>query len=113
MIGRGEIWWAELGIPEGAEPGYRRPVVIIQSDDYNRTSLKTVIVVSVTSNLKLAAMPGNVALSSRATGLPKDSVANVTQVITLNKIRLSKRIGNVSARKFAAIETGLKQVLAL
>jgi mRNA interferase MazF len=84
-VRRGEIWWVSLDEPRGSEPGYRRPVVIVQSDDFNRSRIQTVIAAVISSNLNLARAPGNVFLRARNTGLPKDSVANVSQLITVDK----------------------------
>ena len=85
VIQRGEIWWASLPEPRGSEPGYSRPVLVVQADDFNRSRINTVIAVVITSNIRLAEAPGNVLLSRKATGLPKQSVANVSQLITLDK----------------------------
>ena len=79
MIQRGEVWWADLGEPRGSEPGYRRPVLVVQNDAFNRSRLQTTLVVGLTSNLCLVEAPGNVLVPAKASGLPKDSVANVTQ----------------------------------
>ena len=88
---RGEIWWAELPKPRRSEPGYRRPLLIVQSDDFNRSRISTVIVAVITSNLRLALAPGNVALSKKASGLPKKSVVNVSQIITIDKSLLKEK----------------------
>ncbi len=85
VISQGEVWWADLGEPRGSEPGFRRPVVVVQNDSFNRSKIATVVCVPLTSNLHWAQAPGNVTLSAKATGLPKDSVANVSQVVTLDK----------------------------
>jgi mRNA interferase MazF len=95
VIGRGEIWWASLPEPQGSEPGYRRPVVIIQSDRFNRSQINTVIAVTISSNLRLAQAPGNVLLPHRVSGLAKDSVANVSQVITVDKSFLSEFVNTL------------------
>ncbi|MBM4131276.1 type II toxin-antitoxin system PemK/MazF family toxin [bacterium] len=110
---RGEIWWAELADPRGSEPGYRRPVVIVQSDAFNRSRIGTVVVVAVTSNVELAAAPGNVPLPREATGLPRDSVANVSQILTLDRRFLSQRQASLPAAEIAAIDDGLRLVLSL
>ena len=104
VVQRGEIWWANLPEPVGSEPGFRRPILVIQSDDFNRSRIATIIALVITSNIKLAQAPGNVLLPSKVTGLSKDSVANVSQVITIDKSFLSEKIGaippaNVFARK--------------
>ena len=110
---RGEIWWATLAEPSGSEPGYRRPVLIIQSDDFNRSRIRTLIAVVLTSNVLLAAAPGNVMLRARSTGLPKDSVANVSQMVTLDKAQLTDRVGRLRADDLKRIEDGIRLVLAL
>jgi mRNA interferase MazF len=113
VIQRGEIWWATLPEPVGSEPGFRRPVVIVQSNDFNRSRINTVIAVVITSNTRLAEAPGNIFLPHPVTGLPKDSVANVSQVITVDKSFLTGRIGSLSSEYFQQIEVGLRLVLAL
>jgi mRNA interferase MazF len=113
MVERGEIWWADLGMPRGSEPGFRHPVVIVQSDDFNQTRLKTSVGVTITSNLRLAEMPGNVILPKNATRLAKDSVANVTQIVTLDKNDLLERIGTLSDELMIQINEGLRLVLSL
>ena len=113
VIQRGDIWWASLAGTAGSEPGYSRPVLIVQSDDFNRSRIGTVIVVAITSNTRLAAAPGNVLLSSKVSGLPKDSVANVSQLITLDKSFLTASVGKLGSRELAAVEAGLHLVLAL
>ena len=110
---RGEIWWATLPEPVGSEPGYRRPVLIVQSDDFNRSRIATVIAVVITSNLRLAQAPGNVWLPCKVTGLPKDSVANVSQVVTIDKSFLTERVGRLPANLLAQVEAGLRLVLSL
>ena len=99
VISQGEIWWANLAAPTGAGPGFRRPVVVVQSDALNQSRISTAICVPLTSNLKWALAPGNVSLSARVTGLPKDSVANVSQVISLNKSLLSERVSKLPRHK--------------
>lgn len=113
MIERGEIWWASLPEPVGSEPGFRRPVLIVQSDDFNRSRINTVIAVVITSNIKLAQAPGNVFLPHQTSGLPKDSVANISQVITIDKSFLTERIGALSPQFLQQIEAGLRLVLSL
>jgi mRNA interferase MazF len=110
---RGEIWWAELDQPRGSAPGFRRPVVVIQSDALNRSRIATTIVAAVTSNLRHRDVPANVFLPARTGGLPKDSVANVSQLLTVNKGDLETRIGKLSPRYMAAIDAGLKFVMDL
>jgi len=113
VIERGEIWWAQLPEPRGSEPGFSRPVIVVQSDDFNRSRISTVVVVVITSNLRLAEAPGNVYLPRKASGLPKDSVANISQLITVDKSTLRRRVGNLAPHEFAAVESGLKLVLSL
>ena len=113
MIKRGEIWWAELGGPRGSEPGFRRPVLIVQADAFNRSRIATVIVVAITSSLSLAEAPGNVLLSSADSKLPKDSVVNVSQVLTLDRRYLTEMVGRLSDRVVETVESGLRLVLNL
>lgn len=110
---RGEIWWAALGQPFGSAPGYRRPVVILQIDDFNESPIHTVIVAAVTSNTKLAAAPGNVLCSRRDTRLSKSSVVNVSQVATIDKQALLERVGALPATKLGQVEDGVRLVLGL
>jgi mRNA interferase MazF len=110
---RGEIWWAELPDPEGSTPGYRRPVIVMQSDRFNRTRIRTVLVLILTSNLDLALAPGNVLIRRQDSGLPKDSVANVTQVYTIDREMLTKRVAALPTSVLRAIEDGLRIVLEL
>jgi mRNA interferase MazF len=110
---RGEIWWASLPNPIGSEPGYRRPVLIVQDDIFNQSLISTVIVVIITSNTKLAEAPGNALLPSEATGLPKDSVANVSQVFTVDKAFLVERIGTLPGYLQEEVDEGLRSILYL
>jgi len=110
---RGEIWWAELPAPVGAEPGYRRPLLIVQSDDFNRSSLQTVIGIALTTNLRLANAPGNMLLPAAESGLPKDSVVNVSQILTTDKGLLTTRAGALNDRTMLLVEDGLRLVLGL
>lgn len=106
-ISQGEVWWADLSEPIGSAPGYRRPVVIVQGDAFNRSRINTVVCVVLTSNLDWADAPGNVVLSSHLTGLPKDSVANVSQVLTIDKGSLVERVKKLPVRKLAAVIDGM------
>lgn len=110
---RGEIWWANLPDPIGSEPGYRRPVLIIQDDTFSQSRLRTVIVVIVTSNIELANAPGNVLLAREKTSLPRDSVANVSQILTIDKSFLSERIGSLPMDLQEKVDEGLRTVLYL
>lgn len=110
---RGEIWWALLSAPSGSEPGHRRPVLIVQDDTFNQSEIGTVIVVAITSNIRLAKAPGNVLLPSKASGLPKVSVANVSQVLTLDKSFLTDRIGALPKHLQDTIDERLRMVLYL
>ena len=110
---RGEIWWASLPEPAGSGPGYRRPCLIVSANPFNESRINTVIAVVITSNLRLADAPGNVRLPSRGTGLSKPSVANVSQVITIDKSLLSERVGRVASLLMIAIDDGLRLALAL
>ncbi len=110
---RGEVWWAELPEPVTSEPGYRRPVLIIQSDDFNRSRIRTVIAVVLTTNLRLAEAPGNVLLSAEDATLPRDSVANVSQIITVDRTSLTEQVSKVSDRIMMSVEDGVRTALAL
>jgi mRNA interferase MazF len=110
-VSQGDVCWAELGDPKGSEPGFRRPVVVVQGDPLNRSRISTVVCVALTSNLKWSAAPGNVALSAVVTGLPKDSVANVSQILTLDKAALSERVGKLSRSKLGLVLAGIDVVL--
>lgn len=113
MIKRGDLWWAELDAPQGSAPGFRRPVLIVQSDALNRSRIPTVIAVAVTTNLRLLDAPGNVLLRARESGLTKDSVANVSQIVTIDRQFLGARIGEVGGATLTAITRGLKTALDL
>lgn len=108
---RGEIWWADLGIPFGSEPDFKRPVVVIQDDSFNRSKIQTVIVLSITTNLYLADAPGNVYIEKEGSGLPKSGVVNISQISTLDKKRLIEKIGIISQSSMAEIDYGLKLIL--
>ena len=110
---RGELWWADLGKPRGSQPAYRRPVLIIQADAFNRSKLNTVVVASLTTNLNLALAPGNVVCRPGATGLSENSVVNVSQLTTLDRRFLVERIGALSAHTLSQVEEGLRLALAL
>jgi len=111
VISQGEVWWADLGEPAGSEPGFRRPVVIVQGDAFNRSEIQTVVCVPLTSNQRWADAPGNVELAARSTGLPKDSVANVSQILTLDRSALTERTGKIGRAKLDLILAGIDVVL--
>ncbi len=111
VVGQGEIWWADLAEPRGSEPGFRRPVVVIQGDALNRSKLGTVLCVVLTSNLRWADAPGNVLLSARTTGLLVDSVANISQIVTLDREVLLERVGKIARTKLGLIFSGLDAIL--
>lgn len=113
MIERGEIHWADLGTPLGSRPAMRRPVLLVQSDPYNRSRLATAIVAVITSNASLAAMPGNVFLPATASGLPRDSVVNVTALVAVNKTDLTDRVGRLPLGLMQDVDRGLRRALGL
>ena len=113
VVQRGEIWWANLPEPVGSEPGFRRPVLVIQSNDFNRSRIATVIALVITSNIKLAQAPGNVLLPSKVTGLSKDSVANVSQVITIDKTFLAEKMETIPSYLLEQVENGIRLVMGL
>jgi mRNA interferase MazF len=113
VIERGQIWWADFGEPAGSEPGFRRPVLVVQSDAFNRSRLRTVVAVVLTSNLRLVEAPGNVLVPAKTSGLPKDSVANVSQIITVDRDFLSDPAGRIRGQLLKDVENGLRLVLSL
>lgn len=110
-VAQGEVWWADLGEPIGSGPGYRRPVLVVQGDAFNRSAIATVVCVPLTSNVKWAGAPGNVPLKPRDSGLPKESVANVSQVVALDRAVLVERVAKVSAAKLDLVLRGIDVVL--
>lgn len=106
VISQGEVWWADLPPPAGSGPGFRRPVVVVQGDALNRSRLATVVCVPLTSNVQWADAPGNVLLTTRLTRLPKDSVANVSQIVALDKALLSERVSKLSQAKVELLLAG-------
>ena len=110
-VSQGEVWWADLGEPRGSKPGFRRPVLVIQGDALNRSRIATAVCVALTSNVKWASAPGNVLLSESATGLPKESVANVSQIVTLDKEELTERVGKLPKAKLELVLSGIDVVL--
>jgi mRNA interferase MazF len=113
VVHRGEIWWADFAEPRGSEPGFRHPVLILQAEPFNRSRLRTVVGIVVSSNTRLLDAPGNVLLPAKETGLPRDSVANVTQFITIDRDYLEDRAGRVPPRTLARVEAGIRLVLDL
>lgn len=112
-LARGDIWWADLPEPHGSEPGYRRPLLIVQNDAFNRSRLRTTIAVVLTSNARLVDAPGNVLVPARASGLPRDSVANVSQLITVDRNALRERVGRLPGGLLDQVADGLRLTLAL
>lgn len=110
---RGEVWWADLGLPRGSAPALRRPVLVISADQYNRSRLKTVTVAVLTSNARLAALPGNVAVSTEFAQLEADSVVNVTQTATIDRAALGERVTKLPDWIMAQVDVGLRRALAL
>jgi mRNA interferase MazF len=112
VVERGQIWWADLDDPSGSGPGFRRPILVVQSDAFNRSRLRTVIGVVLTSNLRLVEAPGNVLVPGKTSGLGKDSVANVSQIITIDREFLAEPAGRVRGQLLKDVENGLRLVLA-
>jgi mRNA interferase MazF len=110
---RGELWWATLPDPIGSSPGFRRPLVVVQSNDFNESAIRTVICAVVSSNLRLAGAPGNVHVRARASGLGRDSVVNVSQLITVDKRLLSERIGRLAPELLRDVDAGIRLVLGV
>lgn len=113
VVSQGEIWWADLPAPTGSGPGFRRPVVVVQSDALNHSRLATVVCVPLTSNLKWSLAPGNVHFSARLTGLPKDSVANVSQIVSMDKNLLTARVSKLPRSKLELLLSGIGVVLGM
>ena len=111
VISQGDVWWADLGEPAGSEPGYRRPIIVIQGDALNRSRIATVVCVPLTRNLKWGGAPGNVLLKSDVTGLPWDSVANVSQIVAMGRQGLTERVSKVGSRQLKVILNGVDIVL--
>ena len=111
VIAQGEVYWAELPAPAGSGPGFRRPIIVVQGNALNRSRVATVVCVPLTSNLRWGDAPGNLLLSAKTTGLPKDSVANVSQIITLDRTLLGERVGRISRTKVNLLLSGVDVVL--
>lgn len=111
VISQGDVWWADLPEPAGSGPGFRRPVVVVQGDTFNLSALQTAVCVALTSNIRWAEAPGNVLLTARTTGLPRASVANVSQVVTLDRTFLTERVGRLSRPKLELLLNGIEIML--
>lgn len=111
VVRQGEVWWAEMPASSGSEPGFRRPVVVVQGNRINRSAISTVVCVALTTNLRLGSAPGNLVLAPADSGLKKDSVANVSQVATLDKADLTERAGSLPKEKLELILTGIDIIL--
>jgi mRNA interferase MazF len=111
VVCQGEVWWTDLGEPAGSAPGFRRPVLVVQCDAVNRSRIATVVCVPLTSNLKWAGAPGNVLLKAGVTGLPKDSVANVSLIVALDKGELTERVGKLPPRHVTTVVNGIDTIL--
>ena len=110
---RGELWWADLGLPRGSAPALRRPVLIVSADPYNRSNLQTLVVAVLTTNLRLAALPGNVTVPAEAGALETDSVVNVTQVATIDRGALAEHVSALPDWLMAQVDAGLTRALGL
>ncbi len=113
VIARGEIWWATLSAPAGSSPGYRRPMLIVQANEFNRSQISTVIVAVITSNIRLAQAPGNVFLPRKISRLSKESVVNISQLLTLDKQCLTERVGSIPHAYLEQVDSGLRLALSL
>ena len=110
---RGEIWWATLDEPRGSEPGYRRPVIVVSSNEFNESNIRTVLVATITSNINLSKAPGNFFISKKESRLSKESLVNISQILTLDKSFLSEKSGQLSSKNMLVLNEGLKLVLSL
>lgn len=113
IVERGQVWWAELDQPRGSEPAFRRPLLIVQDDAFNRSRIRTVIAVVLTSNLRLLDAPGNVLIPAKLSGLSKDSVANVSQLVTLDRDFLIEPAGRIKGQVLKDVENGIRLVLGV
>jgi len=111
VVSQGDVWWADLGDPAGSAPGFRRPVIVVQCDAVNRSRIATVVCVPLTSNVKWAHAPGNVLLRAGVTGLPRDSAANVSLVVALDRTQLTERVGKLPPRHLTAVVNGIDVIL--
>ena len=110
---KGEIWWASLPKPRGSEPGFRRPIIIVSSNDFNDSNINTVLAATITSNLRLASAPGNIKITKKASKLSKDSVINVSQIITIDKSFLTEKVSKLNQQGFNLLNESLKLVMGL
>ncbi len=110
---RGDIWWANLSVPSGSEPGHRRPMLIVQADAFNRSAISTVVCAVITSNIRLSGAPGNLRIAPRESGLSKPSVVNVSQLVTLDRSFLTERVQTLSLATMAKIDEGLRLVIGI
>lgn len=110
---RGDVWWADLEDPQGSAPGFRRPLLVVQSDAFNRSRIRTIVALVITSNLRLLDAPGNVLLRSRSAGLAKDSVVNVSQIVTIDRAAFTEHAGRLDTETMTAVARGMRLVLAL
>src|SRR5688572_2271551 len=113
VIKRGDIWWGSLPEPVGSSPGYARPVLVIQSDRFNESKINTVVIAIISKNLRLAESEGNVMIAKEQSGLPRDSVVNVSQLFTVDESVLRDLVGKISTKKMKQVDNGLKKVLGL
>ncbi len=113
VVERGQVWWADLGEPDGSEAGFRRPILIVQSEAFSRSRIRTVVAVVLTANVRLVDAPGNVLIPAKSAGLPKDSVANVSQVITIDRDFLLDLAGRIKGQLLIEVDNGLRLVLGL
>ena len=111
VVTQGDVFWSDLPEPVGSEPGFKRPVVVVQCDLFNESRIETVVCIPLTDSMRLANMPGNISLPSRTTGLPRDSVANVSQIVAVDRSRLIERVGHLSHREVELLFRGLDIVL--
>ena len=111
VVAQGDVWWADLTEPRGSEPGFRRPVVVVQGDAFNRSDIATVVCVPLTTTMYLAESPGNIVLAARATKLPKDSVANISQITAFDREVLTEHVGRLSKEHLAAVLAGIDTLL--
>lgn len=113
VVERGQVWWVDFGIPVGSEPGYRRPALVTSSDRFNRSRIATVVVTALTSNLRLAAAPGNVELEQGEANLAKDCVVNISQTLVVDRSRLVEQVGSLPHHLMTQVDAGLRLLLAL